>query len=125
MLTRISDLKYLTWNMAAAIALCAGVFFTAGCAPWVVFLQVGLMGFTMACIFATLFASATKAAPGRENEASGLMILAISAGALSAPIIGAVVRTVGEARWGLVFVAACLCYILWASRSLARKNGAR
>ncbi|MDE6779610.1 MAG: MFS transporter [Alistipes sp.] len=124
-LTRISDLKYLTWNMAAAIALCAGVFFTAGCAPWVVFLQVGLMGFTMACIFATLFASATKAAPGRENEASGLMILAISAGALSAPIIGVVVRTVGEARWGLVFVAACLCYILWASRSLARKNGAR
>lgn len=124
-LTRISDLKYLTWNMAAAIALCTGVFFTAGHAPWVVFLQVGLLGFTMACIFATLFASATKAAPGRENEASGLMILAISAGALSAPIIGAVVRTVGEPRWGLVFVAACLGYILWASRRLTHKTGGR
>lgn len=122
LLTRISDLGYLSWNMAAAIALCIGVFLTAGGDPRIVFLQVGLMGFTMACIFATLFAAAAKAAPGSENEASGLMILAIAAGAVSAPVIGAIVRLTGEPRWGLLFVALCLSYILWASIRLARKN---
>ncbi len=80
------------------------------------------MGFTLACVFATFFAAATKAEPDHANEVSGLMIMAISAGALSGPICGAIAGCAGAARWGMIFVAACIIYMLWASVKLRTRT---
>ena len=84
----------------------------------VVYALVGILGFTMACVFATFYAVATKSAPGRSNEVAGLMILAISAGALSGPICGALIRSFGHPQAGLIWVTACVCYLLWAATVL-------
>lgn len=113
-LVRVSDVKYLRWNMAAALALACALFFVH--TEVAVYALVGVMGFTMACVFATFYAVATKAAADKVNEVAGLMILMISAGALSGPAIGAIIRAAGgEARYGLFYVVPCIAYLLWAA----------
>lgn len=113
LLVRISDVKYLQGNMLAALALCAALLFVR--AGWAIYALVGLMGFTLACVFATLYAVATKRAPGQANEVAGLMILMIAAGALPGPAIGAIARLAGDIRYGLLFVMACVGYLVWAA----------
>ena len=67
-------------------------------------------------------AVATKAVPENANEVAGLMIMAISAGAVSGPVCGAIVRAWGNPHLGMLFVAACVAYMLWASIQLKMKN---
>lgn len=119
-LVRISDVKYLAWNMAAGVVLAAALLFLRSEAA--IYAAVGLLGFVLACVFATFYAVATKAVPERANEVAGLMILAIAAGAVSGPVCGAVIRLTGDARWGMLFVMACLLYMLWAAIRLKRKD---
>ena len=119
-LVRVSDVKYLRWNMAGALALCAVLLLVRG--ETAVYAAVGLTGFAMACVFATFYAVATKAVPEKANEVAGLMILAISAGAVSGPVCGAIVRWSGDAHRGMLFVALCVGYMLWASFKLKIKQ---
>lgn len=88
----------------------------------VIYAAVGLMGFGMACVFATFYSVATRAVPERANEVAGLMILAISAGAVSGPACGAVARAAGSPHWGMLFVAVLVCYMLWASVKLTNNE---
>lgn len=119
-LVRMSDVKYMTWNMAGALLLCAVLLFVQATIP--IYIAVGVLGFAMACVFATLYAVATKSAPAQANEVAGLMILAISAGAVSGPVIGALIRSTGNAHYGVLFVIVCVLYLLWASVKLKIKN---
>ena len=80
-LVRLSDVKYLSWNMAGALVLCVVLLFVRNEAA--IYAAVGLMGFAMACVFATFYAVATKAVPEQANGVAGLMIMAIAAGAVS------------------------------------------
>ena len=50
-LVKVSDVKYLTWNMTGALALCAAVLFVRNEAA--IYAAVGVLGFAMACVFAT------------------------------------------------------------------------
>ena len=93
-LVRVSDTKYLAWNMAGALLLALVLLFARN--ETVIYAAVGLLGFGMACVFATFYAVATKAVPEQANEVAGLMILAISAGAVSGPVCGAVIRAAGN-----------------------------
>lgn len=117
-LTRVRDTKYLAWNMFAALALCAVLLFAEREA--VIYGAVGLLGFAMSCVFATFFAVATRAVPEHANGVAGLSVMAISAGALSGPVCGAIVRWSGQAAWGMCFVAACIAYMAWAALKLGR-----
>lgn len=119
-LVRICDVKYLAWNMAAGVVLAVALLFLRSEAA--IYAAVGLLGFVLACVFATFYAVATKAVPERANEVAGLMILAIAAGAVSGPVCGAVIRLTGDARWGMLFVVACLVYMLWAAIRLKRND---
>lgn len=119
-LVRISDVKYLRWNMAGALALCAVLLFVRNEAA--IYAAVGLMGFAMACVFATFYAVATKAVPEQANGVAGLMIMAIAAGAVSGPVCGAIVRWTGNPHLGLLYVALCVGYMLWAGFKLKIKN---
>lgn len=119
-LVRISDVKYLRWNMAGALALCAVLLFVRNEAA--IYAAVGLMGFAMACVFATFYAVATKAVPEQANGVAGLMIMAIAAGAVSGPVCGAIVRWTGNPHLGLLYVALCVGYMLWAGFKLRIKN---
>lgn len=120
-LLRVSDVRYLCWNMAGALALCLVLLFVRNEAA--IYGAVGLLGFAMACVFATFYAVATKAVPQHANEVAGLMIMAIAAGAVSGPVCGAIIRASGNPHLGMLFVAACVVYMLWASVVLRVKGG--
>ena len=122
-LVRISDTKYLAWNMALGLVLAAALVFVRSEAA--IYAAIGLLGFAMACVFATFYAVATKAVPEKANEVAGLMIMAIAAGAVSGPVCGAVIRATGDPHWGMLFAAACLAYMLWAAIRLQRGPGAQ
>ena len=104
----------------SALALCAVLLFVRHEAA--IYTAVGLMGFALACVFATFYAVATKAVPESANEVAGLMILAIAAGAVSGPVCGAIIRWTGNAHLGMLFVALCVGYMLWASFNLKTKK---
>ena len=106
--------------LQALFGICAVLLLVRG--ETAVYAAVGLTGFAMACVFATFYAVATKAVPEKANEVAGLMILAISAGAVSGPVCGAIVRWSGDAHWGMLFVALCVGYMLWASFKLKIKQ---
>lgn len=118
-LMHLSDVKYLSWNMAGALALCLVLLFVRS--ETAIYAAVGLLGFAMACVFATFYAVATKAEPEQANEVAGLMIMAIAAGGVSGPVCGAIIRLSGNPHMGMLFVAVCIVYMLWASFKL-RKN---
>lgn len=122
-LARRSDVKYLGGNMTVALAALAALVALPHGSVWPVYLLLGVLGFTLACVFATFYAVATRAVAAEQaNGVAGLMILAISAGALSGPVCGAIVRWTGAAAWGLLFPAACVLYMLWASVVLRRRG---
>lgn len=104
-LQRFSERRYLRWNLAAAMVLAAGLVLVRSEAA--VYLFMGLLGFTFACLFPSFYAVATKGAGERANGAAGLLIMAISAGALSGPLCGALTRLAG-AHAAMLFVLACL-----------------
>ncbi len=118
-LVRYSDVKYLRLNMILALALCAALLFVRNEAA--IYAAVGILGFAMACVFATFYAVATKAVADKANEVAGLMIMAISAGAVSGPVCGAIIRWSGNPHLGMLFVGACIGYMLWASVKLKLK----
>jgi len=120
-LVRYSDVNYLRWNMAGALALVVLLLFVRNEAA--IYAAVGLLGFVMACVFATFYAVATKAEARHANGVAGLMIMAIAAGALSGPVCGAIIRATGNPHMGMLFVAACVGYMLWAACKLRIKNG--
>ena len=103
-LARYSEIIYLRWNMTAALALAAALLLFRE--QWVVYAATGLLGFTFSCVFASLYAVATKAVEAsRANAVSGLLIMFISAGAISSPIVGAIIRAAGgETIYGVLFL---------------------
>lgn len=120
-LARRSELLYLRWNMSAALALTLALFLCRQ--EWAIFAATGLIGFTFSCVFASLYAVATKAVePARANAVSGLLIMFISAGAVSSPVVSAIIRAAGgAANYGVLFMAPCLLYILWITFKLDRR----
>lgn len=122
-LLHVSDVKYLRWNMVLALAVCCALFFVRNAAA--IYALIGVLGFAMACVFATFYAVATKSAPGRANEVAGLMILVIAAGAISGPVVGAIVRAAGDARFGLLYVIPLVVYLLWAGFYVGSKKNKR
>ena len=86
-----------------------------------IYAAVGLMGFAMACVFATFYAVETNAVPGQVNAFAALRIFALAAGAVSGPVCGAIIRWTGNPHLGMLFVALCVGYMLWASIKLKIK----
>ncbi len=114
-LQRFSERRYLRWNLAAAMLLAAGLVLVRSEAA--VYLFMGLLGFTFACLFPSFYAVATKGAGGQANGAAGLLIMAISAGALSGPLCGALTRLAG-AHAAMLFVLACLAGMYLIARRI-------
>ncbi|MFQ7387603.1 MAG: hypothetical protein ACLRM8_08840 [Alistipes sp.] len=76
----------------------------------------------MACVFATFYAVATKAVPEKANEVAGLMILAISAGAVSGPVCGPLSAGAAMRTGACCSSPLCVGYMLWASFKLKIKQ---
>lgn len=102
-----------------ALAGVAGVFL----APVVIvaFISIFILGLGAGSMFPVIFSIALKTNPDRANEISGLLIMAVSGGAVIPLIMGLFITLFGSLA-SLSVIATCMLYILWVSWYLRDKT---
>jgi fucose permease len=86
----------------------------------VAFVFIFMTGLGIGNMFPTIFSLALEKMPDRANEISGLLIMAVSGGAVIPLVMGLVSTTLG-ALTSISVLVACMLYILWVS-FYVRKN---
>jgi MFS transporter, FHS family, L-fucose permease len=112
MLTKISSRKFFMWTSLLGI-----LFFVALLVIKSVPLAWGLVfliGMAVANIWPLVFSIAVEKYPTRSNEMSGLMMMAISGGAVI-PLIVGMVSDISTIVLGMSILVACMIYLFGVS----------
>lgn len=115
-----SDKRFLRWNLLPAMVAAIGLMICTE--EVVIYLLFALIGFTFATPFATFYAVAMQDAGEHEHAVAGLLVMAISAGALSGPICDMVIRLTGEVQMAAGYVL-CTLLAMWVLARLADGRG--
>ena len=109
MLTRISSRKFFMWTSLLGILFFVFILLikSATLAWGLVF----LIGLAVANIWPLVFSIAVEKYPTRSNEISGLMMMAISGGAIIPLLIG-MISDISSVAIGMSLLVACMIY-LW------------
>jgi len=109
LLTKISSQKFFMWTSLLGILFLAGILLikSATLAWGLVF----LIGLTVANIWPLVFSLAVGKYPERSNEISGLMMMAISGGAVI-PLLVGWLGDISNVTVGMSVLVACMIY-LW------------
>jgi fucose permease len=119
MLTKLSSRKGFLYSALISIATIVLIMIIPSkAAAWVL---VFLLGLGVANIFPLAFSLTIQKYPERGNEISGLMMMAISGGALIPPVIGLVSDSLGVTA-GMGVLLLCSAYILIVSWVIIRKK---
>jgi MFS transporter, FHS family, L-fucose permease len=112
MLTRISSRNFFMWTSALGIlCLIAILLIHSTAIAWALVFMIGL---AVANIWPLVFSIAVEKYPDRSNEISGLMMMAISGGAVIPLIIGWVSDLTNVAL-GMSILILCMIYLLSVS----------
>ncbi len=95
-----------------------GIFFAP--TNTVAFVTIFLTGMGIGNMFPIIFSLALEKMPDRSNEISGLLIMAVSGGAVIPLVMGFVSTTVGPIA-SISVVGVCMLYILWVSYFVREK----
>ena len=119
---RMGDVRWLKINMVMLLATAVAMFFADQ--AWALFALSGVWGFAISCVFATFYASATRARPDKANEISGLMIMAIASGALIGPLMSLGTNLCGGNHTGALVVVTAMVLALTMVVFLLKNVGA-
>ena len=110
MLTRISSRKFFMWTSILGILCLVAILLvkSSGLAWFLVF----MIGLAVANIWPLVFSIAVSRYPARSNEISGLMMMAISGGAVI-PLLVGWISDLSTISIGMTLLVACMIY-LWA-----------
>jgi len=109
LLTRIAMRKFYMWTtLLGIIGFAAILLLRSEAAAWALTFFIGL---TVANIFPLVFAIAVDEYPGRKNEISGLMMMAISGGAVI-PLLMGWVTDISNNLFGMAVLLVCMIYLL-------------
>lgn len=86
----------------------------------VALVSIFIIGFGVGNMFPIIFSLSLEKMPDRANEISGLLIMAVSGGAVI-PLVMGLVSTLVSPLASVMVIGACLLYILWVS-FYVRKN---
>lgn len=86
----------------------------------IAFASIFIIGLGVGNMFPIIFSLALAKMPDRANEISGLLIMAVSGGAVIPLVMGFVITTFGPLV-SIFVIGACMLYILWVS-FYVRKN---
>jgi MFS transporter, FHS family, L-fucose permease len=112
MLTRISSRSFFMWTSALGILCLVAILMVHSAAmAWVLVFMIGL---AVANIWPLVFSIAVERYPDRNNEISGLMMMAISGGAVIPLLIGWVSDMTNVAL-GMSILILCMIYLLAVS----------
>jgi MFS transporter, FHS family, L-fucose permease len=119
LLTKIASRKFFLWStLLGIVCLLAIVFVKAPAAAWVLVFMTGL---AVANIWPLVFSIAVEKYPDRKNEISGLMMMAISGGAVIPLLIGWV-SDISSITIGMSILVACMIYLSIAAIYCLRKS---
>lgn len=110
LLTRISSGKFFMWTSLLGI-ICFVLIIIAESTALAWFL-VFMIGLSVANIWPLVFSIAVQKYPERSNEISGLMMMAISGGAVI-PFLAGWISDMSNMAFGMTILLACMVY-LWA-----------
>jgi FHS family L-fucose permease-like MFS transporter len=109
LLTKISSQKFFMWTSLLGILFLAGILLIKSATlAWVL---VFLIGLTVANIWPLVFSLAVGKYPERSNEISGLMMMAISGGAVI-PLLVGWLGDISNITIGMSVLVVCMIY-LW------------
>lgn len=112
LLTKITSRKFFIWTSVLGIICFAAILTISSTAlAWVLVFMIGL---TVANIFPLVFSITVEKYPGRSNEISGLMMMAICGGAVIPLLIGWV-SDLSSVAFGMSILIACMIYLLSVS----------
>ncbi len=121
--SRMSDRRWLRINLVLLTATAVAMLFAQQ--AWMIFSLSGVWGFAISCVFATFYAMATKCRPDKANEISGLMIMAISSGALIGPLMSFGAKLGGGSQTGALFVVTLFVIALTLVAFLLKNVGTK
>jgi len=119
MLTRISAPKFFVWTTVLSLAVVA-LLLVIPSVP-VAWIMVFMTGLTVANIFPLIFSITVGKYPARSSEISGLIIMAVSGGAVVPFLIGWI-SDISNIVIGMSVLLVCLAYILAVSVYNVRNN---
>jgi fucose permease len=112
LLTKITSRKFFMWtSILGIICLGAILLVTSQFMAWVLVFMIGL---AVANIWPLVFSLAVERYPSRSNEISGLMMMAISGGAVI-PLIVGWVGDITSVSIGMSVLIICMIYLLAVS----------
>jgi fucose permease len=112
MLTRISSRKFFMWTSILGIICLVAVLLISS--PVMAWALVFLIGLAIANIFPLVFSITVEKYPARTNEISGLMMMAISGGAVIPLLIGWI-SDLSNVAFGMSILIVCMIYLLSVS----------
>jgi fucose permease len=112
MLTRISSRKFFMWTSVLGILCLAAILLVNS--PVMAWGLVFLIGLAVANIFPLVFSITVEKYPTRTNEISGLMMMAISGGAVIPLLIGWI-SDLSNVAFGMSILIVCMIYLLSVS----------
>ncbi len=110
MLTKISSRKFFMWTSALGILCLTAIVLVKS--PALAWGLVFLIGMAVANIWPLVFSLAVEKYPNQSNEISGLVMMAISGGAVI-PLLVGWVSDMASIALGMTILIACMIY-LWA-----------
>jgi len=118
MLTMLPSRKFFLWSsILALVSIIALIFTPTDISAMVIIFIIGL---GVANIFPLIFSLSVEKYPVRTNEISGLMIMAVSGGAVIPLLIGSLTDNVGVTAGMLVLVACGVYELITAIVNLKR-----
>jgi fucose permease len=112
MLTRISSRKFFLWTSILGILSLVAILIIPS--PVIAWGLVFVIGLAVANIFPLVFSITVEKYPTRSNEISGLMMMAISGGAVIPLLIGWV-SDISSVAFGMSILVVCMIYLLTVS----------
>lgn len=122
MLVMLSSRKFLFWTSVLGLASVIALLSAPG--DYFAMAVIFVIGLGVANIFPLIFSLTVDKYPLRANEISGLMIMAISGGAVIPPVIGYLTDVSGTTA-GMMVLVVCGTYLLFlAAFNLLKKENA-
>jgi fucose permease len=118
MLTKISSRKFFMWTSVLGILSLVAILLISS--PLMAWGLVFIIGLAVANIWPLVFSITVEKYPSRSNEISGLMMMAISGGAVIPFLIGWV-SDLSNVAIGMSILIVCMIYLLSVSVYSLRK----
>ena len=118
LMARMSDVKYFRLNIVCCLVFALALAFI--CHPVLNFICIGGIGFCCSGVFPIVYGLALKSRPGKGNEISGLMIMAVAGGTVSF-LVGAANEQAGIMGGALV-IACEITYLTYLAFGVKAEN---